>query len=147
MSQIHQRGKYQSISLFTFSNYMFTLCLILYTSRWTPEEHQLFLKGVMLYGREWKKMVPLIKTRTVVQIRTHAQTVFKKDFPTFTLKNSSSTSSSDSVHGTKSNHDGDDDDNEDHDNDQYQYHEEEEEDDDNNDEDEDAAGEEDQDES
>jgi len=47
--------------------------------RWTTEEHQLFLQGVQLFGREWKKMQPLIKTRSIVQIRTHAQKVFKKD--------------------------------------------------------------------
>lgn len=46
--------------------------------RWTPEEHRLFLEGVMLYGKDWKKMQPLIKTRSLVQIRTHAQKVFKK---------------------------------------------------------------------
>lgn len=32
----------------------------------------------MLYGKDWKKMAPLIKTRTLVQIRTHAQKVFKR---------------------------------------------------------------------
>lgn len=46
--------------------------------RWTAEEHRLFLEGVMLYGKDWKKMQPLIKTRSLVQIRTHAQKVFKK---------------------------------------------------------------------
>ena len=53
--------------------YMFTPC-----SRWTPEEHRLFLQGIMMYGKDWKSMQPLIKTRTLVQIRTHAQKVFKK---------------------------------------------------------------------
>ena len=48
------------------------------TGRWTPEEHRLFLEGIMLYGKDWKRMQPLIKTRTLVQIRTHAQKVFKK---------------------------------------------------------------------
>eukprot|EP01038_Epipyxis_sp_PR26KG_P004877 gene4877-6833_t len=48
------------------------------TGRWTSEEHRLFLEGIMLYGKDWKKMQPLIKTRTLVQIRTHAQKVFKK---------------------------------------------------------------------
>lgn len=46
--------------------------------RWTHDEHRLFLEGIMLYGKDWKKMQPLIKTRTLVQIRTHAQKVFKK---------------------------------------------------------------------
>jgi SHAQKYF class myb-like DNA-binding protein len=41
--------------------------------RWTREEHDLFLKGLELHGREWKKIAASIKTRTVVQIRTHAQ--------------------------------------------------------------------------
>jgi SHAQKYF class myb-like DNA-binding protein len=45
------------------------------TGRWTAEEHRLFLEGIMLYGKDWKKMQPLIKTRTLVQIRTHAQKV------------------------------------------------------------------------
>ena len=48
------------------------------SGRWTDEEHRLFLEGVMLYGKDWKKMQPLIKTRSLVQIRTHAQKVFKK---------------------------------------------------------------------
>jgi len=48
------------------------------TGRWTPEEHKLFLEGVMLYGKDWKKMQSLIKTRSLIQIRTHAQKVFKK---------------------------------------------------------------------
>eukprot|EP01033_Poteriospumella_lacustris_P003337 gene3336-2465_t len=48
------------------------------SGRWTSEEHRLFLEGVMLYGKDWKKMQPLIKTRSLVQIRTHAQKVFKK---------------------------------------------------------------------
>lgn len=48
------------------------------SGRWTPEEHRAFLEGVMLHGKDWKKMQPLIKTRSLVQIRTHAQKVFKK---------------------------------------------------------------------
>ena len=52
--------------------------LIYLYRRWTPDEHRLFLEGIMLYGKDWKKMQPLIKTRSLVQIRTHAQKVFKK---------------------------------------------------------------------
>ena len=44
-------------------------------SRWTADEHRLFLEGIMLYGKDWKKMQAIIKTRTLVQIRTHAQKV------------------------------------------------------------------------
>jgi SHAQKYF class myb-like DNA-binding protein len=48
------------------------------TGRWTREEHHLFLKGLEMYGRGWKKIAMLMKTRTVVQIRTHAQKYFLK---------------------------------------------------------------------
>eukprot|EP01039_Chlorochromonas_danica_P010357 gene10357-11467_t len=48
------------------------------TGRWTREEHQAFIKGLELYGKGWKKIAGLIKTRTVVQIRTHAQKYFLK---------------------------------------------------------------------
>lgn len=48
------------------------------TGRWTPNEHRIFLEGIMLYGRDWKKVQALLKTRNVIQIRTHAQKVFKK---------------------------------------------------------------------
>jgi SHAQKYF class myb-like DNA-binding protein len=41
--------------------------------RWTTEEHLLFLKGLELYGKSWKKISEIVRTRTVVQIRTHAQ--------------------------------------------------------------------------
>jgi len=46
--------------------------------RWKTEEHDLFLQGLNLYGKEWKKIAALVKTRTVVQIRTHAQKYFQK---------------------------------------------------------------------
>lgn len=46
--------------------------------RWTREEHLAFVKGLELYGKGWKKIALLIKTRTVVQVRTHAQKYFLK---------------------------------------------------------------------
>ena len=48
------------------------------TGRWTAEEHRLFLQGLELHGKGWKKIAGLIQTRTVVQIRTHAQKYFQK---------------------------------------------------------------------
>ena len=48
------------------------------SGRWTPEEHRLFLEGVLQFGRDWKRIQALIRTRSLVQIRTHAQKVFKK---------------------------------------------------------------------
>ena len=46
--------------------------------RWTEQEHQSFLAGLRLYGREWKKVAGKIKTRTSAQIRSHAQKYFAK---------------------------------------------------------------------
>jgi len=48
------------------------------TGRWTAEEHHLFLRGLELHGKGWKKIATLIQSRTVVQIRTHAQKYFQK---------------------------------------------------------------------
>jgi SHAQKYF class myb-like DNA-binding protein len=48
------------------------------TGRWTSEEHNLFLLGLKKYNKQWKSIAELVKTRTVVQIRTHAQKYFQK---------------------------------------------------------------------
>ena len=48
------------------------------TGRWTKDEHEAFLQGLQLYGKEWKKVAAKVKTRTVVQTRTHAQKYFQK---------------------------------------------------------------------
>ncbi|RHZ38434.1 hypothetical protein DYB31_006355, partial [Aphanomyces astaci] len=49
------------------------------TGRWTDAEHKLFLKGLECFPyRAWKKIATLIKTRSVVQIRTHAQKYYQK---------------------------------------------------------------------
>mmetsp|Transcript_21228 Transcript_21228/g.46056 ORF Transcript_21228/g.46056 Transcript_21228/m.46056 type:complete len:1444 (+) Transcript_21228:445-4776(+) len=49
-----------------------------HTGRWTKEEHEAFLAALQLYGKEWKKVAARVKTRTVVQTRTHAQKYFQK---------------------------------------------------------------------
>jgi len=41
--------------------------------RWTSEEHNQFMHGLKLYGKEWKKVANCIPTRTSAQIRSHAQ--------------------------------------------------------------------------
>lgn len=48
------------------------------SGRWTKEEHDTFLLGLGLYGRDWKKVATAIKTRTPSQIRSHAQKYFQK---------------------------------------------------------------------
>ena len=49
-----------------------------HTGRWTKEEHDAFLVGLKIHGKEWKKVAACVKTRTVVQTRTHAQKYFQK---------------------------------------------------------------------
>ena len=70
-----------------------------HTGRWTREEHSLFLEGLKKFGKvsfvnsvfsslfldlfyifiqEWKKVAAMVRTRTVVQTRTHAQKYFQK---------------------------------------------------------------------
>lgn len=49
-----------------------------HTGRWTKEEHEAFLAALQQYGKEWKKVAAKVKTRTVVQTRTHAQKYFQK---------------------------------------------------------------------
>jgi len=48
------------------------------TGRWTREEHEAFLEGLKMHGREWKKVAQKITTRTSAQIRSHAQKYFTK---------------------------------------------------------------------
>ena len=41
--------------------------------RWTREEHDKFLDGIVQYGANWKKVKSLISTRRAIQVRSHAQ--------------------------------------------------------------------------
>ncbi|CAH0474520.1 unnamed protein product [Peronospora belbahrii] len=41
--------------------------------RWTSEEHAAFLEGIRLYGKDWRRVAQVVKTRSAVQTRTHAQ--------------------------------------------------------------------------
>jgi SHAQKYF class myb-like DNA-binding protein len=45
--------------------------------RWTRVEHDAFLRGMVLYGREWKRVAQSIPTRTATQVRSHAQKYFQ----------------------------------------------------------------------
>jgi len=46
--------------------------------RWSEEEHNVFLDGLQTHGKQWKTISNMIGTRTVVQVRTHAQKYFQK---------------------------------------------------------------------
>lgn len=64
------------------------------TGRWTGEEHNRFLQGLQEHGKVWKSIATVVKTRSIVQVRTHAQKYFMKinrgDGPTPTSKPSTS---------------------------------------------------------
>uniref|UniRef100_M4BP50 Uncharacterized protein n=1 Tax=Hyaloperonospora arabidopsidis (strain Emoy2) TaxID=559515 RepID=M4BP50_HYAAE len=53
-------------------NESLSLCNV-QVGRWTKQEHAMFLEGLQRFGRSWKKIASLVHSRTLVQIRTHAQ--------------------------------------------------------------------------
>ena len=46
--------------------------------RWTKSEHERFMKGLERYGRDWVSVQKVVKSRSLIQVRSHAQKVFFK---------------------------------------------------------------------
>ncbi|CAL8466825.1 g6361 [Coccomyxa elongata] len=46
--------------------------------KWSDSEHQRFTEAVEKYGRDWKAIVEHVGTRSVAQVRSHAQKFFLK---------------------------------------------------------------------
>ena len=49
-----------------------------YTGRWSEKEKKLFLEGFFQYINNWKKLNEIIKSRSTIQLRSHAQKVLMK---------------------------------------------------------------------
>ncbi|XP_022968540.1 protein REVEILLE 6-like isoform X1 [Cucurbita maxima] len=45
---------------------------------WTEPEHDKFLEAIQLFDRDWKKIEAFVGSKTVIQIRSHAQKYFLK---------------------------------------------------------------------
>lgn len=45
---------------------------------WTDQEHDKFLEALQLFDRDWKKIEAFVSSKTVIQIRSHAQKYFLK---------------------------------------------------------------------
>lgn len=48
------------------------------SGRWTKKEHEMFLEGLKELGKNWREISMIMKTRSPVQVRTHAQKFFLK---------------------------------------------------------------------
>nr|XP_045006279.1 deubiquitinase MYSM1 isoform X2 [Jaculus jaculus] len=48
-----------------------------YSVKWTAEEKELFEQGLAKFGRRWTKIAKLVKSRTVLQVKSYARQYFK----------------------------------------------------------------------
>jgi len=46
--------------------------------RWSEEEHESFLAAFQMHGKQWQKVAAAVETRTVIQVRSHAQKYWSK---------------------------------------------------------------------
>ena len=57
------------------------------TGRWNKAEHQAFLEGIKLYGKNWKIVAQHIGSRNSTQVRSHAQKYFLRESTRLSIKN------------------------------------------------------------
>lgn len=58
--------------------------------QWKKMEHDRFMKALAKYGQDWHRVSKYIKTRSIAQVKSHAQKFFKamskKDIDCLTAK-------------------------------------------------------------
>ncbi|GAM28754.1 hypothetical protein SAMD00019534_119300 [Acytostelium subglobosum LB1] len=69
----HRQEGSKSVHLYTSSTSTGSQQQRKYRTPWTEEEKQLFIQGLKQYGKDYKKIQMLIRTKTAKQIRSHAQ--------------------------------------------------------------------------
>jgi SHAQKYF class myb-like DNA-binding protein len=47
--------------------------------KWSPNEHDQFLTALQTYGRNWKEISKVLKTRDATQVRSHAQKFYLRN--------------------------------------------------------------------
>lgn len=44
--------------------------------RWSKSEHDRFMKAIEKFGKDWMSVQKIVKSRSLTQVRSHAQKVF-----------------------------------------------------------------------
>ena len=78
MVEINEKDSFSSsFSSINKESYFLNSIKINY-GRWTTLEHKLFIEGLEKFGKNWKLIEKIIKTRSSSQIRSHAQKFMNK---------------------------------------------------------------------
>lgn len=46
------------------------------SGKWKKTEHDRFMRAIEKYGRNWNEVQRIVKTRSIPQVRSHAQKIY-----------------------------------------------------------------------